>query len=153
MTRTARAVFPKAMIKDRSESRSGLDKSLRKNGGGQHNWGSLADERDLEFAALDDEAMDMQKEETDVDADTATTDSNKPAVARSASYMSDQELETAKEFRKNVFKGEVDLAAIARTSSAVSTSPPDHKTIVTPVTQVHHCDSLALSQSRQIECR
>ncbi|KAF8916698.1 hypothetical protein CPB85DRAFT_1289123 [Mucidula mucida] len=142
MTRTERAVFPKAMLKDRSESRSGLDKSLRKNGAGQHNWGRLADERELEFAALDDEAMDMQKEETDVDADTAsqtsdsTTDSNKPAVARSASYMSDQELETAKEFRKNVFKGEVDLAAIARTSSAVSTSPPDHKTIVTPVTQV-----------------
>ncbi len=81
MTRTERAVFPKAMLKDRSESRSGLDKSLRKNGAGQHNWGRLADERELEFAALDDEAMDMQKEETDVDADTASQTSDSSSLS------------------------------------------------------------------------
>lgn len=80
MTRTERAGFPKAMLKDRSESRSGLDKSLRKNGAGQHNWGRLADERELESAALDDEAYDMQlvSEDTD-DADTASQTSDSSA--------------------------------------------------------------------------
>lgn len=75
MTRTERAMFPRAIIKDRyrvfhmsyivynlflfvffrSESKSGLDKSLRKAGGGPHNWGSLRDELRNETAALDDE--------------------------------------------------------------------------------------------------
>lgn len=63
MTRTERATFPRAVLKDRSESKSGLNKSLRKNGGGPHNWGSLADEGDLEYAAMEDEELEMSVEE------------------------------------------------------------------------------------------
>jgi Hyaluronan / mRNA binding family len=67
MTRTARSSFPRAIHKDRSESKSGLDKSLRKNGAGMHNWGSLADERHLEFAAIEDEAPDFDDNESTTD--------------------------------------------------------------------------------------
>lgn len=59
MTRTARSAFPRAMVKDRSESKSGLDKHVRKDGGGPHGWGKLSDEQDLESAALDDELLDF----------------------------------------------------------------------------------------------
>lgn len=75
MTRTARATFPRAMNKDRSESKSGHrdDKHMRKDGGwvvrsldvcmiidsvthsGPHGWGRLSDEKDLEEAAMQDE--------------------------------------------------------------------------------------------------
>jgi len=70
MTRTARAAYPRAVLKDRSESRSGLDTSIRKDGAGQHNWGSIADEQHLESAALEDEMADerMYEEETKLDA-------------------------------------------------------------------------------------
>jgi hypothetical protein len=64
MTRTERSAFPRAVIKDRSESRSGLNKALRKNGGGQHNWGSLADEGALEYAAIADEELEFSLEES-----------------------------------------------------------------------------------------
>ena len=57
MTRTARAAYPRAVNKDRSESRSGLDTSMRKSGAGHHNWGSIADEQQLEAAALEDEGV------------------------------------------------------------------------------------------------
>ena len=64
MTRTARSSFPRAIVKDRSESKSGLDKSLRKNGAGMHNWGSLADEEVLEFAAIYDEEQELADDES-----------------------------------------------------------------------------------------
>lgn len=60
MTRTERATFPRAIIKDRAESKSGLDKRLPKNGAGTHNWGSLLNERDLEDAADFDETRDVE---------------------------------------------------------------------------------------------
>ncbi|KAK0205309.1 hypothetical protein DFS33DRAFT_757205 [Desarmillaria ectypa] len=135
MTRTARATFPKAVLKDRSESKSGFDKSLRKNGGGQHNWGRLADERELEYAAMDDEALELQEEFEEAAEDTASvsaaSDSSNEtkAVPARAFSISEKEIETAKQFRKKALKGEVDLAAIARTSSAVSSSPPTSKTV------------------------
>ena len=73
MTRTARAAYPRAVLKDRSESRSGLDPSIRKHGAGQHNWGSLADEQELESAALEDEILEagMDLEEEDLKKHTA----------------------------------------------------------------------------------
>ena len=43
MTRTARAAYPRAVIKDRSESRTGRDPSVRKSGAGHYNWGPLVD--------------------------------------------------------------------------------------------------------------
>lgn len=64
MTRTERAGFPRALLRDRSESKSGLDKSVRKNGSGQHNWGSINDERYLEAAALADEEEEEFEEDT-----------------------------------------------------------------------------------------
>ena len=71
MTRTARAAYPRAVLKDRSESRSGLDSSIRKDGAGQHNWGSIADERDLETAAIEDEIREAGLEEEDLKKHTA----------------------------------------------------------------------------------
>ena len=71
MTRTARATYPRAVLKDRSESRSGLDPSIRKDGAGQHNWGSIADERDLESAAIEDEIIEAGMEEEDLKKHTA----------------------------------------------------------------------------------
>ena len=60
MTRTARAAYPRAVIRDRSDSRNGLDSSIRKSGAGHHNWGSLADELRLEEAALGDEELEAE---------------------------------------------------------------------------------------------
>lgn len=58
MTRTARAAFPRAIIKDRSQSRSGLNKEMKKGGAGGHNWGKLGevnDEDELEYGEYDSE--------------------------------------------------------------------------------------------------
>ena len=171
MTRTARAAYPRAVIKDRSESRSGLDSSLRKAGAGHHNWGSLADEQQLEYAALNDRTFDEEElsealaaavaEDTNstrstrckfhfsldmsylFNATAAVSPSAKPEISSSTSEMSEEELEKARQFRKNTFKKtggmsylftfnitrhlkpplEIDLTAIARTSVVVG-SPP-----------------------------
>lgn len=61
MTRTERATFPRALIRDRSESKSGLDKSLRKGGSGLYNWGSIHDEE----AALEAEQQQTLSAEED----------------------------------------------------------------------------------------
>ena len=63
MTRTERATSPRAIIKDRSESRSGMDKRTPKGGAGTHNWGSLMNERDYEDAALYDEENEEEQAE------------------------------------------------------------------------------------------
>ncbi|KAA1474551.1 hypothetical protein DENSPDRAFT_841153 [Dentipellis sp. KUC8613] len=56
MTRTERATSPRALLKDRSEAKNGMDASIRKGGAGAHNWGSLDDEARLEDEAdLDEE--------------------------------------------------------------------------------------------------
>lgn len=55
MTRTERSLSPRAIIKDRSESKSGMDKALRKGGAGSHNWGNINDEYLIEAEALDDQ--------------------------------------------------------------------------------------------------
>ncbi|KAF8958986.1 hypothetical protein BDZ97DRAFT_1598059, partial [Flammula alnicola] len=123
MTRTARAAYPRAIIKDRSESRSGLDSSMRKSGAGQHNWGSIADERQLENAALEDVSLD---EEESGEPHAATEDLAASSSSTSAG-LSQEELEKARQFRKNAFKktAEIDLSAIARTSAAVGSPPAD----------------------------
>ncbi|KAH9474445.1 hypothetical protein JR316_0012904 [Psilocybe cubensis] len=131
MTRTARAAYPRAVIKDRSESRSGLDTSLRKSGAGHHNWGALADERTLETAALEDDQLEEEEVgETanpieDTNSSRSMSPPRKPEMARSTSGMTEEELQKARQFRKNAFKnpGDIDLSAIARTSAAVGNSP------------------------------
>ena len=59
MTRTARSSFPRAISKDRSESKSGTDKHMRKDGGGPHGWGRITDEQQLENAAIEDEELEQ----------------------------------------------------------------------------------------------
>jgi len=125
MTRTSRAAFPRALVKDRSESKSGHrdDKHVRKDGAGAHGWGSIADEKALEDAALNDEQLEFYYE-ADTSGPEEIVKSGVLERTASSSSTSGEELESAKEFRKNALKGEgIDLAAIARTSSAVSYSP------------------------------
>jgi hypothetical protein len=167
MTRTARAAYPRAVIKDRSESRTGLDPSIRKSGAGHHNWGSLADELSLEKAADQDEDEEMG-EETPVSASLVNSNTGSSTRCKHAFHslfsalvysfilaaaspqtqtentnvLTEEELEKARNFRKNAFKGgctsfflsnhnhnsdfnpDIDLTAIARTSSAVLTASP-----------------------------
>lgn len=55
MTRTERSLSLRALAKDRSEARNGMDSHVPKNGAGAHNWGSFKDDR---TAILDDEFED-----------------------------------------------------------------------------------------------
>ncbi|KAG5653784.1 hypothetical protein H0H81_010454 [Sphagnurus paluster] len=134
MTRTARASFPRAIVRDRSESKSGLDKSIRKNGAGAHSWGSLADEKDLEYAAMDDEELEFEQELSESDnlsTSSEPLEEKKIELQRPNSTLTSDELETARKFRKNALKTtDLDLSAIARTSSAVSTSPINTKSAI-----------------------
>ncbi|KAG1776528.1 hypothetical protein EV702DRAFT_1109194 [Suillus placidus] len=123
MTRTERAGFPRALLRDRSESKSGLDKSVRKNGGGQHNWGSINDERYLEAAALADEEEEFEEDTTDQQRNNSVH--KKPKLEERANSFTEEERESARQIRKNALKAQdIDLSMIARTSSAASTSPP-----------------------------
>ncbi|KIK38520.1 hypothetical protein CY34DRAFT_809250 [Suillus luteus UH-Slu-Lm8-n1] len=127
MTRTERAGFPRALLRDRSESKSGLDKSVRKNGSGQHNWGSINDERYLEAAALADEEEEEFEEDRDTTDQQRGNDSvhKKTKLEKRANSFTEAERENARQIRKNVLKAQdIDLSMIARTSSAASTSPP-----------------------------
>ncbi|KEP46352.1 putative peptidyl-prolyl isomerase D (cyclophilin D) [Rhizoctonia solani 123E] len=125
MTRTERSAHPRAVLKDRSEARNGMDKSMKK-GGAAGGWGTLQDEIEVGHDNYD------ENEARDEVGDNMTTSSGlsdarkSPEMPRRASItMTDEEKRGAKEFRTGAFKnGEIDLAAIARTSSAVSTSPP-----------------------------
>jgi hypothetical protein len=55
MTRTERSLSLRALAKDRSEARNGMDSSVPKGGAGAHNWGSLDNEFTLESDAIADE--------------------------------------------------------------------------------------------------
>ncbi|KAG2347187.1 hypothetical protein BDR05DRAFT_958661 [Suillus weaverae] len=123
MTRTERAGFPRALLRDRSESKSGLDKSVRKNGGGQHNWGSINDERYLEAAALADEEEEFEEDTTGQQHNNSVH--KKPKLEKRTNSFTEEERESARQIRKNALKAQdIDLSMIARTSSAASTSPP-----------------------------
>lgn len=60
MTRTERASYPRAVLRDRSLSRSGLNPQLRKGGAGRHNWGGLDHEQELRYQAEYDEAREQE---------------------------------------------------------------------------------------------
>jgi len=117
MTRTARNAFPRAINRDRSQSKSGMDKSLKKEGAGKGNWGKLGEIEQDEITEYDSEG-------------DLTVREGSQAVPiqrkRSTSVPDEKEIEAARELRKHAFNGEVDLATIARTSVAVSSSPPTH---------------------------
>ena len=63
MTRTERATSRRAIIKDRSEPKSGINKHLPKNGAGSHNWGSFNDELGLEAAVVYDTILQVDGKE------------------------------------------------------------------------------------------
>lgn len=126
MTRTERAAFPRALMRDRSESKSGLDKSLRKGGGGHHNWGSIADESYLEAAALEDgqQALATEEDRTDsrafiVALIAPSFVSSRPSVDKNASErrsnsLTEEERHLARNFRKTALKGQGQLYSIHR---------------------------------------
>lgn len=60
MTRTERASYPRAVLRDRSLSRSGLNPQLRKGGAGRHNWGGLDHEQELQYQAEYDEERERE---------------------------------------------------------------------------------------------
>ena len=60
MTRTERSHSLRALIKDRSEARNGMDSSLPKGGAGAYNWGSINSEYYLENAAAVDEVEERE---------------------------------------------------------------------------------------------
>ncbi|KAF9453379.1 hypothetical protein P691DRAFT_792830 [Macrolepiota fuliginosa MF-IS2] len=125
MTRTERAAYPRALNRDRSESRTGLDPNLRKRGAGNHNWGSLADEQRLEAGALDDENMELA-EEVEGKVGVEPAERSRSGSSATSNSLTEEERERARQLRKNAFKkgDQLDLAAIARSSAAVSGSPP-----------------------------
>jgi hypothetical protein len=62
MTRTERSHSLRALIKDRSEARNGMDNSVPKGGAGGHNWGTLDSELEYQNAAIADEAAEFDDE-------------------------------------------------------------------------------------------
>ncbi|KAI0314681.1 hypothetical protein OF83DRAFT_1267203 [Amylostereum chailletii] len=127
MTRTERSLSPRALLKDRSEARNGYDSSMRKGGAGAHNWGSLEDEARYEDEAFEDGAAEFAEEGGQrakaqaQDTETAT----KPVPVRRVSGATEEEREQALKVRQNALKGNnIDLGSIARSSVAVSGSPP-----------------------------
>ncbi|KAJ7059126.1 hypothetical protein C8F01DRAFT_1146103 [Mycena amicta] len=152
MTRTARSASLRSMIKDRSENKTGVSGALRKNGGGAHNWGSLENERDLEFAGMDDGQAELEEDRASASASEdseslADEDSLSGSDERASfplpipsqslrfadmmatvakapmSPTTEADIKLARKFRMNALKDGADLAAIARTSVALSSSP------------------------------
>ncbi|CCO35590.1 peptidyl-prolyl isomerase D (cyclophilin D) [Rhizoctonia solani AG-1 IB] len=138
MTRTERAAYPRAINKDRSEARNGMDRSLKKGGAG--GWGTIDDEMAV---GQDEYERDEGRDEVRDDLTNSSASGKSPEIPRRASItMTDEERRGAKDFRAHALKdGETDLAAIARTSSAASTSP---RAPVLPVlSNPNHCDFTA----------
>ncbi|KAI0695075.1 hypothetical protein C8T65DRAFT_709143 [Cerioporus squamosus] len=128
MTRTARASYPSALAKDRSEAKNGMDKHIPKGGAGPHNWGRLEDELELENAALEDEEAEFE----DATGVAVTDRSERPAPERRNSPLSPDEVQQGIEFRKKALKSpDTDLGSIARTAPAISVSPTQPTPIVT----------------------
>jgi len=141
MTRTSHKTFPRAVIKDRSVSRNGGDKQLKK--GGYGGWGTIKsheeDDVELDFDETFEEDSDAFEVANLTSKNSAAEDSGsvsssvedgtiiKPALKHRSSSISQSEFDSAKEIRGSSFKSNnIDLASIARSSIAVaSTSPSD----------------------------
>jgi len=150
MTRTERSVYPHALVKDRSVSKTGLDKALKKGGAGPHNWGNPLDYQGEATDNGDDLLADPlaeteNKTSSDVPAEsnnaptgemdqpsnngpeTSPVVQTKPMAMQDGRKMSmtEEEREKARMFRKGAMENDhVDLTSIARTSAAFSQSPP-----------------------------
>lgn len=143
MTRTERSQFPRALAKDRHDSRTGLNRDphhVPKNGEGAHSWGSDSYEVDHETGAYDDDTpVPIDEVLVRDDGDEAT----KPIPVRKMSQtISEEERDQARALRAKALKdGQLhlsalyfeailievytgmDLGSIARSSVGVSTSP------------------------------
>ena len=123
MTRTERSQSLRALAKDRSGSRNGMDMSTPKGGAGAYNWGSIDSEFRYEDDALLDEAADFedQAKETGCKPFPASVlpsyivscllaapnpTSKKPAAVRRTSNVTDQDRENAIKVRKNALKSD-----------------------------------------------
>lgn len=93
----------------------------------------MKDERELEEAGYDDEQREVGERGEGVSGEGVSVGEevdggNKIDTAASSGQIgtsTSEDLKNAQQFRKGAFKGDsVDLAAIARTSRGVSTSPP-----------------------------
>lgn len=126
MTRTERSLSLRALAKDRSEARNGMDSSVPKGGAGAHNWGSLDAEFTLESDANADGDEELEDQAggkrlfSDVHlhprSNTVATSpsiffpaatklqAKEPAVVRRTSSVTDEDRENAMKVRKNAFK-------------------------------------------------
>ncbi|KAI8989002.1 hypothetical protein BD414DRAFT_415177 [Trametes punicea] len=129
MTRTVRASYPDAIIKDRSEPKNGMDKHIPKQGAGPHNWGRLEDEYELEAAAIADEQAELEEE---TGTSSQPSGPQRPTTERRPSELTPEEIKEGIAFRKKALKSpDADLTTIARTAPVISTSPTQPTPIVT----------------------
>lgn len=86
-----------------------MDKSLRKDGAGMHNWGSLKDEYNLERDGFDDEGFeDEELQETkapNADAQTRVEGSETAKSEPQAAQVTEKDVEQARAFRAKALKG------------------------------------------------
>jgi hypothetical protein len=136
MTRTERSHSLRALVKDRSEARNGMDNSLRKDGAGAHNWGSIHTEYDHEIAGIADEVEEFEDQAAGAAGGkrlflwrtvvalgwtwrkrrrrlsfipaASQPSSEKPAVVRRTSSVTDEDRENAIKIRQNAFKSNRD---------------------------------------------
>jgi hypothetical protein len=119
MTRTERSQSIRALARDRSGSRNGMDSSLPKGGAGAHNWGSLEFERRYEDDGLDDEAADFEDQAKETGCEfghvpllyftclygaISAPAPKKPAAVRRTSSVTDEDRENALKVRQNALK-------------------------------------------------
>lgn len=113
MTRTERASFPRALEKDRHNSRTGLNTDphhVPKNGEGKHSWGSDMREFDHEVEAFEDEDLRAPVDEV-LSRDSDETASKPIPVRKSSEGVTEEEREKARSIRANALKsGSLSLA-------------------------------------------
>ncbi|TXT06051.1 hypothetical protein VHUM_03524 [Vanrija humicola] len=111
----------------------------RKGGAGPHNWGSFAEEENLEYQGDMDARLetamfgDDDAAAKDAADETETADTEDSAGGqRRLSQVTDEEREAALRYREGGLKQNgVDLSSIARTSYGVATSPTNSSVLST----------------------
>lgn len=120
MTRTLHSEYPRAVQKDRHESRNGLLNKTTKDGAGPHAWGSYEEEVNHYELGVRDTKEALQKR------GSITNVSDNGLVPRRTSNVSIQERDNARKerssFNSRKSDGLLDLSAIARSSAAGSTN-------------------------------
>lgn len=107
-----RAHTSSSLSNNRTESKSGFDKSLRKGGAGGHNWGSIRDELDHE---LEDNVDLDDADELDVDANDTLDKTN--------AVLSDEDVKKARELREQGLDKEGTSAACVRIYASLTSLP------------------------------